>query len=116
MASWVLLSPPRSHRTSPSPYGLTASNCGGCLRAAASTGGSPYGLALAASNRPLVGDLGYSRLPLQPAWPWVAAPARGLAMAGHPYKGSGRGQPPLQVACSAAPSSLRLLQKCSKNA
>ncbi|RWW37465.1 hypothetical protein BHE74_00057409, partial [Ensete ventricosum] len=86
------------------------------LWATASMGDSPYGLALAASSRPLVGGLGHSRLPLQSAWPWVAAPTTGLVMAGHPCKGSGRGQPPLQVAWPAAPSSLRLLQKCNKNA
>ncbi|RWV88918.1 hypothetical protein GW17_00048961, partial [Ensete ventricosum] len=55
------------------------------LRATASMGDSPYGLALAASNRPLAGGLGHSRLPLQSAWPWVA-PTTGLAMASHPCR------------------------------
>ncbi|RRT41996.1 hypothetical protein B296_00019062 [Ensete ventricosum] len=43
----------------------------------------------------------------QSAWPWVATLAKGLAMAGHPIKG---------LAMAGRPSSLRSLQKYSKNA
>ncbi|RWW43195.1 hypothetical protein BHE74_00051165 [Ensete ventricosum] len=53
-----------------------------CPRVAAALAGGR----LWASSRALAGSLGCSRLPLQPAWPWVDAPARGLAMAGHPCK------------------------------
>ncbi|RWV78884.1 hypothetical protein GW17_00060068 [Ensete ventricosum] len=73
------------------------------LRATVSTGGHLWDAALAgscqwASKCPLTGSLGRSRLPLQPAWPWVVALARGLAIAGHPCKGSGHGWPHLLAA------------------
>ncbi|RRT52903.1 hypothetical protein B296_00019282 [Ensete ventricosum] len=92
-----------AHRQSPllavGPCGLAASGCPLrapcsrpslrvprckqlCPRAAAALAGGR----LWASSRALAGSLGCSRLPLQPAWPWVDAPARGLAMADHPYK------------------------------
>ncbi|RRT32477.1 hypothetical protein B296_00058213 [Ensete ventricosum] len=70
---------------------------GGHLQTIASMGDNPCGLALATSSRPLSGVLCYSQLHLQPARPWVATPTRVLAMVDHPYKGSGRGLPPLQV-------------------
>ncbi|RWW06876.1 hypothetical protein GW17_00029767 [Ensete ventricosum] len=46
---------------------------------------------------PPMGCCPYGRPPagIQPAWPWVTAPARGLAMAGHSCKGFGCGWPPL---------------------
>ncbi|RZS15183.1 hypothetical protein BHM03_00046980 [Ensete ventricosum] len=87
------------------PCGLAASDRP--LRAAATpTGGRLWvvvsmGDHLRVSNRPLAGSLGRSQLPLQPAWPWVAAPARGLAMVSHPYKGSSYGWPPLHASFTA---------------
>ncbi|RRT65899.1 hypothetical protein B296_00014575, partial [Ensete ventricosum] len=51
----------------------------------AGAAGLPFGLALAAANRPLVGGLG-----------------RGLAVGGRPSMGAGRGWPPLLLASFAA--------------
>ncbi|RRT41586.1 hypothetical protein B296_00015094 [Ensete ventricosum] len=99
MASWVPLSPSRSrdiHGRGAAPCGLTAGGTYArkhhprrrqpCPRAAAIAGGCPC----------------------KGLWPWPTTPIGGLAMAGRPCGGPSRGQPPL--------SSLRLLQKCSKNA
>ncbi|RWW84782.1 hypothetical protein BHE74_00006584 [Ensete ventricosum] len=47
----------------------------------------PRGLALAAAGRPFAGGLGHNRLPL----------AVSQAMVGRPYRGPGRGLPPLQA-------------------
>ncbi|RWW33086.1 hypothetical protein GW17_00002223 [Ensete ventricosum] len=48
------------------------------------TAAAPMGERFRASNRPLAGSLGHSRLPLQLAWPWPATPARSLVVAGCP--------------------------------
>ncbi|RRT35086.1 hypothetical protein B296_00051027, partial [Ensete ventricosum] len=52
--------------------------------------------------------LGRSQPPLQGAWPWPAATARGMAVADRYYKEPGRGPLPLSL--------LPSLRKCSKNA
>ncbi|RRT33792.1 hypothetical protein B296_00036258 [Ensete ventricosum] len=70
----------------------------GYARGRPPVGYCPCGLALATSNRPLAGGLGYSRSPLcRRPWPqstvplqvarlWPVAPAQGVAMVDHPCR------------------------------
>ncbi|RWV95868.1 hypothetical protein GW17_00041463 [Ensete ventricosum] len=62
----------------------------GLLWPLTSAAGLPFGLALVAASRPLIGGLG-----------------RGLAVGGRPYSGAGRGWPPLLAAFAA-----KIQQEC----